>query len=59
VQLQTEPQALTTDLVLERPVETQHVRIVRTAADKGTAPDLWPNWSYWGVHELAVFEAGT
>jgi hypothetical protein len=59
VQLQNEPRALTTDLVLDRPVETQHVRIVRTAADKGTAPDLWPNWSYWGVHELAVFEAGT
>jgi hypothetical protein len=57
LQLRTEPRALTTELKLDRPVVTQHVRIVRTPADKTTAYDLWGNWSQWGVHELAVFEA--
>ena len=59
LQLRTEPKALTTELKLDRPVETQHVRIVRTPADKATAYDLWGNWSQWGVHELLVFEAET
>jgi hypothetical protein len=57
LQLRTEPKALTTELKLDRTVVTQHVRIVRTPADKTTAYDLWGNWSQWGVHELAVFEA--
>jgi hypothetical protein len=59
LQLRTDPRALTTELKLDRPVETRHLRIVRTPADKTTAYDLWGNWSQWGVHELAVFEAQT
>jgi hypothetical protein len=59
VQIRTDPRALTTELKLDRPLETQHLRIVRTPGDKQTAYDLWGNWSQWGVHELAVFEAGT
>ncbi len=59
LQIRSEPKALTTEIKLDRPVQTQHVRIVRTPADKTTAYDLWGNWSTWGVHELAVFEAAT
>jgi len=54
VGVRADPSRLETELRLDEPVTTRHLRLVRPAAIPRTPADLFPNWRRWGVHELEV-----
>jgi len=57
VDMMRNPTHLATELRLPVATQAQHVRIVRPGAGKQLGFDLWPNWGWWGVHELQIYES--
>lgn len=59
VQMLHDPDHLSTEIRLPANTVARHLRIVRTRAGDPTPFDLWPNWSRWGVHEIALYAPAT